>query len=159
MAEKKPYTVTYAPFDGKEYSFRRVLDRGASFQERENPQTEDRGWMPLEKFCIDDESRGLTCDMRSFATKKHAMPFPKDMTLVSPESTIRKEEILPFLSELKAKGIRWPLYATRDEAALMMANKYLRFFPLGDSLYTVNNRLGEPVDWKSILHFYDTKKC
>ena len=157
MARKTKHTLTYAPFDGTVQPFWKRLDFSADHQELENPQTEERGWLPLEKVCLDDESRGLTCDMRSFVVKRHAMPFLKDMSEASSESIIRKEEILLFLSALKARGIRWPLYVSPDEAALMMPNKYLRFFPLGDGRYTVNNRLGEPVDWKSILHFYDTR--
>ena len=157
MAKKKPHTVTYAPFDGTVQLFWKRLDFSADHQEIENPQTEDRDWLPLEKVCLEDESWGLTCDMRSFVAKKHVMPFPKDLTAESSESIIRKEEILPFLSTLKARGISWPFYVSPHEAALMMPNKYLRFSPLGDGRYTVNNRLGEPVNWKSILHFYDIK--
>ena len=60
-----------------------------------------------------------------------------------------------FGTALRDRGIRWPLYAGREEAMLLMPNRYLRFLPLGDGTYTVNNAYRDAVDWKSILHFYD----
>ena len=153
---RKPLKLcTFKPCTSMVRTYKLALLRYDSVEDENLPLKEDDGWLPLEKMVLNEDNYGILCDMRFYVVRPQRSILPDRFTSTEPESIIRKEEILPFLTSLKEKNIRWPLFASPDEAALMMPNKYFRFFPLGEGRFTVNNRIGAPMDWKSLLHFYD----
>lgn len=145
------------PHTSKVGTYKLALLRYAFVEEENLPLTENDGWLPLEKVALIEDSSSIICDMMSYMLKQYRIILPDTITSTVPESLIQKEEILPFLTSLKEKNIRWPFFTGPEEGTLFMPNKFFRFIPIEDGKYTVNNRWGAPVDWKSVLHYYDTK--